>query len=75
MREALLLALVAVAIGGAGALVVTRLISDLLYETSPTDPATLVAVATLVTIVAAAAAWIPARRATRIDPAITIREA
>jgi predicted permease len=75
VREALLLAAVAVVVGTAGALAVTKLLADLLYEVSPTDPVTFVGVAMLVTIVAAAAAWIPARRATRIDPAITIREA
>jgi putative ABC transport system permease protein len=74
VSEALLLAVVAVAIGTGAALAVTRLLSALLYEVSPTDPVTFVVVATLVTLVAGAAAWIPARRATRIDPAITIRE-
>ena len=74
VREALAMAVVAVAIGTAGAMAVTKLLADLLYEVSPTDPVTFVGVAALVTMVAAAAAWIPARRATRIDPAITIRE-
>jgi ABC-type antimicrobial peptide transport system permease subunit len=74
VREALLMAVVAVAIGTVAAVAVTKLLADLLYEVSPTDPVTFVGVAVLVTTVAAAAAWIPARRATRIDPAITIRE-
>jgi predicted permease len=75
VREALLLAMIAIGVGTVGALAVTKTLSGLLYEVSPTDPVTFVGVAVLVTIVAAAAAWIPARRATRIDPAITIREA
>jgi putative ABC transport system permease protein len=75
VRESLLLAVVAVAVGTAGAMAVTKLLADLLYEVSPTDPLTFVGVSLLVTVVAAAAAWIPARRATRIDPAITIRDA
>ena len=75
VREALLLAVVAVGVGTVGALAVTKMLADLLYEVSPTDPVTFACVAALVTVVAAAAAWIPARRATRIDPAITIREA
>jgi hypothetical protein len=57
------------------ALSITRLLADLLFGVSPTDPATFAAVAVLVAGVAAAASWLPARRATRIDPATTIREA
>ena len=75
VREALTLAAVAVAIGLVLALALTRLLSDLLYEVSPRDPLTLGTVATLVATVALVAAWIPARRATRIDPATTIRDA
>jgi predicted permease len=75
VREALLLAMIAIGVGTVVALTVTKTLSGLLYEVSPTDPVTFVGVAVLVTIVAAAAAWIPARRATRIDPATTIREA
>jgi predicted permease len=75
VREALALAAVAIVVGTAGALALTRLLSGLLYEVSPRDPLTLGAVAGIVAIVAAVAAWVPARRATRIDPAATIREA
>jgi ABC-type antimicrobial peptide transport system permease subunit len=74
VREALALAAFAILLGTAAALAVTRLIADLLYEVSPRDPATFAAVGALVAVVAAAAAWIPARRATRIDPAATIRD-
>jgi len=52
----------------------TRVLSGLLYEVSPRDPVTLAAVCLLVAVVAMSAAWIPARRATRIDPATTIRD-
>lgn len=72
--EALGLAALAILAGTAAGLALTRLLSPLLYEVSPADPATFVGVATLVAVVASGAAWIPARRATRIDPAITIRE-
>jgi predicted permease len=75
VRQALALAAAAIVLGTLGALAATRLLHDLLYETSPDDPATFVVVAALVAVVAVVAAWIPARRATRIDPAATIREA
>ena len=74
VREALTLAAVAVGIGTVAALALTRTIAALLYEVSPTDPATFVGVGVLVGVVAVLAAWFPARRATRIDPATTIRE-
>jgi predicted permease len=74
VREALTLAVMAVIVGTAAALGLTRILADLLFEVSPTDPATFIAVGVLVAAVAAGAAWIPARRATRIDPATTIRE-
>jgi putative ABC transport system permease protein len=75
VREALAMAGVAVAIGTVVAIGVTRLLADLLFEVSPTDPVTFVAVAVLIALVAVAASWIPARRATKIDPATTLREA
>jgi putative ABC transport system permease protein len=75
VREALTLAAVAVVVGTAAAIPLTRLLAGLLFEVSPTDPATFIAVAVLVAGVAAMAAWVPARRATRIDPAATIRDA
>jgi ABC-type antimicrobial peptide transport system permease subunit len=74
VREALVLAGMAVVIGTCGALVVTRSLGGLLYETSPTDPLTFGVVTTLVTLLAVVAAWVPARRATRIDPAAAVRE-
>jgi predicted permease len=75
VRQAVMLAAAAIVIGTGAALSATRLLSGLLYETSPRDPATFVVVAVLIAVVAAAAAWIPARRVTRIDPAATIRDA
>jgi len=73
--EALGIAVVAIALGTVAALGLTRLLGSLLYEVSPADPLTLGAVTVLIVAVAWAAAWVPARRATRIDPAITIRDA
>ena len=75
VREALALAGIALVVGLAAALGSTRVLAGLLYEVSPRDPITFAAVAVLVAVVAMAAAWVPARRATRIDPAMTIRDA
>ncbi|HKV28134.1 MAG TPA: FtsX-like permease family protein, partial [Candidatus Acidoferrales bacterium] len=62
-----------VAIGIAGALAVTRLMSALLFGVTATDPATYVAVAALLAVVALAACYIPARRASRVDPMVALR--
>jgi putative ABC transport system permease protein len=60
-------------IGIAAALALTRLVASLLYGVSPTDPATFVAIAALLLSAAAAATYVPARRATRADPMIVLR--
>ncbi len=66
--------LVGIGAGLAASLALTRLLRSLLYGVAPTDPVTLAAVAGLLGAVALAAAWIPARRAVRIDPIETLRE-
>jgi putative ABC transport system permease protein len=60
--------------GFAGALAVTRLLQNQLFEVGPRDPATLITTATVLLIVAAGAAAIPAWRATTIDPSTALRE-
>jgi putative ABC transport system permease protein len=73
LREALLLAGLAVAIGLAGAFAVTRVMEAVLYETAPNDPVTLAIAAIGILVVVTAAALVPARRATHVDPLVALR--
>jgi predicted permease len=71
--QGLLLGLMGVVAGGAAAFGLTRLLGGLLYGVKPVDPATFAIVPLLLLAVAVAAAYIPARRATRVDPVESIR--
>ncbi|HSE98987.1 MAG TPA: FtsX-like permease family protein, partial [Blastocatellia bacterium] len=71
--QAMALAFIGICAGAAGALALTRLMASLLYEVTPTDLATFVSVSALLIAVAALACYIPARRATRVDPMIALR--
>ena len=62
-----------VALGLCGALALTRLMTTLLYQVSPTDPFVLTGITLLLAAVAAFAGLLPARRAARIDPLIALR--
>jgi putative ABC transport system permease protein len=73
LREGGSLLLIGIALGVAGTLVTGGAIRGLLFGISPRDPATFVAVVLLVAGIGLVACWIPARRASRIDPAIAMR--
>jgi predicted permease len=73
VRQGMQMAGVGIVIGLMGALVLSRLLTALLYEVKPYDPLTFVSVSLVLAICALAACWIPARRATRMDPMLALR--
>lgn len=73
LKQGLLLTLVGIGIGLAVALALTRVMSSLLFGVDATDPATFAAIVPLLTAVSLLACYIPARRATRIDPLVALR--
>jgi putative ABC transport system permease protein len=73
LERTLLLVVAGVAIGGCGALALTRVLSKFLFEVKPTDPVTFVVVAAILAVTGIVAGLLPAQRATRVDPVVALR--
>jgi predicted permease len=73
LRQGIVLAIIGAAVGIGVALGVTRYLTSMLYDVHANDPLTMIAVAALLTLVALAACYIPARRAMRVDPIVALR--
>jgi ABC-type antimicrobial peptide transport system permease subunit len=69
----MLLVFIGVIIGLGAALGATRLVASLLYEVTPNDPLTIALASMLLLTVAALAGYLPARRASRVDPMVALR--
>ena len=74
MKQGLQVTALGVTIGLAGALAVNRLIASLLFGVQPADIVTIAAVIATITAVAVVASWLPAWRASRLDPNVVLRD-
>jgi putative ABC transport system permease protein len=71
--DGVVLVAIGVGVGLAGALGASRLLQSLLFEIRPADPLTFATVCSLLAVVGLAACYLPARRATRVDPLVALR--
>jgi ABC-type antimicrobial peptide transport system permease subunit len=74
LREALLLVAIGLVVGVLASLALTKTAASLLYELKPNDPLTIALATLLLAMVAAIAGFLPARRASRVDPMVALRE-
>ena len=74
MKQGLTLTTIGIVVGLAGAFALNRLIASLLFGVQPTDITTMAAVVGTITLVAAVACWLPAWRASRVDPNVVLRD-
>jgi putative ABC transport system permease protein len=74
MVQGLRIILLGIAVGLAGALVLSRTLANFLYHTAPTDPLTFATVSFFLGVIACLAVYLPARRATKVDPMVALRD-
>jgi ABC-type antimicrobial peptide transport system permease subunit len=74
MKQGLTLTMIGIVAGLAGAFALNRLIASLLFGVQPTDTTTIVGVVATITLVASVACWLPAWRASRVDPNVVLRD-
>jgi putative ABC transport system permease protein len=73
VQQGMFLVVIGLVLGILGAIALTRVMSSVLYEITPKDPLTFVIVAAFLPVVALVACYIPARRATKVDPLVALR--
>jgi ABC-type antimicrobial peptide transport system permease subunit len=73
LGEGAVMAAIGLVIGGLAAIPLSRMITGLLFEVRPIDPTSILIAGVLLVAVALAASWIPARRATAVDPMVALR--